>query len=125
MRALLFIALIACSKTDSKQPPKGAPVAEKAIDPARAKTLIANGAVVVDVRTPGEFAEAHLDQAVNIPVQEVQSRLGEVQQLTKNDKSKPIVVHCASGKRSAEAKAQLEAAGYTQVVNGGGLDDLR
>jgi phage shock protein E len=45
--------------------------------------------------------------------------------LTSGDKSKPIVVYCAAGSRAAKAKRTLESAGYTQVVNGGGLDELR
>lgn len=125
MRVLIFIALIACSSSDSKQTPAPTPVADKAIDPARAKALIAKGAVVLDVRSDGEFKEGRLDQAINIPVQELQGRMAEVHQLTHDNKSKPIVVYCSAGKRAAEAKAQLEAAGYKQVVNGGGLDDLR
>ena len=42
-------------------------------------------------------------------------------QLAHGDKSKPIVVYCAAGKRAARAKETLEAAGYTNVVNGGGI----
>ena len=124
MRILIFVvALAACSKSESKQSPAPPAEAAKAVDPARARTLIANGAVVIDVRTPEEFAEGHLDKAINMPVQTFEP--AEVDKLTNNDKSKPIVVHCAAGARAAKAKAKLEAAGYRQVVNGGGLDDLR
>jgi phage shock protein E len=49
----------------------------------------------------------------------------EVEQLAEGDKTKPIVVYCASGGRAAKAKTQLDAAGYSNVVNGGGVDDLR
>ena len=87
--------------------------------------MIAAGAVVVDVRTPAEFAEGHLPNATNIPIQEFAQRIADVNTLAGSDKARPIVVHCASGNRSSKAKQQLEAAGYTQVVNGGGLDDLR
>ena len=45
-------------------------------------------------------------------------------QLVGGDKAKPVVVYCASGARSRKAQQQLEAAGYTNVVNGGGYDDL-
>jgi phage shock protein E len=48
----------------------------------------------------------------------------EVEKLVAGDKARPIVVYCASGSRSAKAKAALEAAGYSTVVNGGGHDDL-
>jgi phage shock protein E len=124
VRILIFVALVACSKSEPKQTPSPPAVAAaKAIDPARARTLIENGAVVIDVRTPEEFAEGHLDKAINMPVQTFEP--SEVDKLTHNDKAKPIVVHCAAGARAAKAKAKLEEAGYRQVVNGGGLDDLR
>lgn len=95
------------------------------IDPAAARDLIDKGAVVLDVRTTEEYAEDHLPSSVNIPVQDFAARIAEVEKLTGGDKTKPIVVHCGSGARAAKAKAQLDAAGYTTVVNGGGLDDLQ
>ena len=72
-----------------------------------------------------EFAAGHLAMAINLPVSELAGRLAEVDRLVGGDRTRPIVVYCASGSRSARAKTQLEAAGYTQVVNGGRLDDLR
>jgi len=127
MRLALLLALsfAACSKSESPAPPPAPATAKPAKDPAAAKKMIAAGAVVVDVRTPEEFGADHLPQATNIPIQEFAQRIAEVETLTGGDKTKPVVVHCATGNRSAKAKQQLEAAGYTQVVNGGGLDDLR
>jgi phage shock protein E len=87
--------------------------------------MIANGAVVIDVRTSEEFAGEHLPSATNIPVQELGARLSDVANLVAGDKAKPIVVYCASGGRAGKAKRALEDAGYTNVVNGGGLDDLQ
>lgn len=137
LRILLPVVLsfAACSKSKSEPPapsPATAPVTQPATaspkpgkDPETARKLIASGAVVVDVRTPDEFAQGHLPQAKNIPIEDFAQRIAEVDALAGNDKTKPIVVHCASGKRSSKAKQQLEAAGYTQVVNGGGFDDLQ
>ena len=108
--------------------PSNAPAAArdpKAIDSAAARDMIDKGAVVLDVRTKDEFAEDHVEKAVNIPVQEFGTRIAEVDKLTGGDKSKPIVVYCSAGARAAKAKAQLDAAGYKNVVNGGGLDDLQ
>ncbi len=108
--------------------PDNAPAAArdpKAIDSAAARDMIDKGAVVLDVRTKDEFAEDHLEKATNIPVQEFGTRIAEVDKLTGGDKSKPIVVYCSAGARAAKAKAQLDAAGYKNVVNGGGLDDLQ
>jgi phage shock protein E len=94
-------------------------------DPAAARQLIAAGAAVIDVRTAEEFADGRLDRATNIPVQELATRMAEVDALVGNDKSRPVVLYCQSGRRATTAKQQLEAAGYTNVVNGGGLDDVQ
>lgn len=87
--------------------------------------MIAHGAIVIDVRTADEFAGDHLAQATNIPLDQLPSRLADVEKLTGGDKSKPVVLHCAAGGRAAKAKKQLDDLGYTNVVNGGGLDDLK
>src|SRR5690606_39198434 len=81
-------------------------------DPAAARALIAQGAVVLDVRSPEEFADDHLPNAVNIPVDQVGTRVDDIAKLVDGDKSKPVVVHCGAGGRAAKAKAQLEAAGF-------------
>lgn len=62
--------------------------------------------VLVDVRTPAEYAEAHAEGAINIPVQELPRRMGELQ------RSRPVVVYCRSGARSAAAATMLRSAGY-------------
>jgi phage shock protein E len=77
------------------------------------------GAKIVDVRTPDEFADEAYPNAVNIPVNELQSRIAEL-----GDKAASIVVYCASGGRSALAARMLNAYGFTDVVNAGGLYDM-
>ena len=126
-RALLCVALAgACSKSEPSAPPPAAHVAGPvAKDPEAARKLIASGATVIDVRTPAEYAQDHVPSAVNIPVQDFANRLDEVGKLVGGDRDRPVVLYCAKGGRAAKAKAQLDAAGYTHVVNGGGLDDLR
>lgn len=127
----LALVLGACSRSEPPAPTAApAPAAtqpstSKAKDPAAARTMIASGAVVLDVRTADEYAEEHLPTAVNIPIQELSTRLDEVARLTGNDKARPVVVYCAAGPRAAKAKSQLDAAGYSNVVNGGGLEDLQ
>lgn len=74
---------------------------------AEAKTLVAQGALLLDVRTTGEFAGGHIGGAKNIPVQDLASRLGELP-----PKSRKIVVYCRSGGRSASASQLLRQAGY-------------
>ena len=76
------------------------------------------GAKIVDVRTPDEFRDGAYPGAVNIPVQSLGARMGEI------PKDKPVVVYCASGGRSATAARMLLQAGYTDVVNAGGLGDM-
>jgi phage shock protein E len=92
-------------------------------DPQLAKKLVAEGAVLLDVRTQQEWDDRHLEGANLIPVQELGDRLDEVSQLTGGDESKPIVVYCKSGGRAGRAKEMLTEAGYTQVTNMGGIDD--
>jgi phage shock protein E len=113
----------ACSR--SELPPPAQAPAPTSKDPAAARELIAAGAVVIDVRTADEYADAHLSQAINIPVQELPGRIAEIDALVAGDRTRPIVVYCAAGSRAAKAKAQLDVAGYSNVVNGGGLGDLR
>jgi exodeoxyribonuclease V alpha subunit len=91
--------------------------AEKVDIPA----LVQSGALVIDVRTPAEFSGGAIQGAVNIPHDEIAARIGQVEA----DKSRPIIVYCRSGARSAVAKKSLEQAGYTQVVNGGGFSKVQ
>ena len=71
------------------------------------RQLIEQGALLLDVRTRDEFHEGHVARAVNIPVQELAHRLGEV-----GPKTRPVVVYCRSGGRSAAAAQLLTQAGY-------------
>jgi len=73
-----------------------------------------NGAIILDVRSPGEYAGGHIDGSMNIPVDKLKSNL----QLFK-DKNKPIITCCASGMRSRMAKGILTSNGFTGVYNGG------
>ena len=133
--AVAWLAAAACSRSESPPQPAPEPPGHAAAaatdphptkDPAKARQLIAAGtAVVLDVRTPEEFGDGHLPTATNLPVDDLPQHLGDVDKLAAGDKSKPIVVYCHAGSRAAKAKRALEAAGYTNVTNGGGLDDLR
>jgi phage shock protein E len=78
---------------------------------------LAEGAVLIDVRTPGEFASGAAPGAVNIPLDEIQARISEVVP----DKDKPIVLYCHSGARAAVAAKTLRRAGYANVSNVGTL----
>lgn len=81
--------------------------------------LMANGAVIVDVRSVSEYSSGHLSRSINIPLDQLQSKMGQI------DKRKPIITCCASGMRSASAKKIFKANGYETVRNGGGWVNLK
>jgi rhodanese-related sulfurtransferase len=86
------------------------------IDSARARSLVKEGAKLVDVRSPGEFAAGHIEGAVNIPVGEIGARIGDV-----GKSQDTVVLYCASGMRSAQAAKVLRASGFDKVHNLGGM----
>lgn len=86
------------------------------ISGSEARKLVANGATLLDVRSPEEFAGEHIDGAVSIPIQELMGRMDEL-----GDKSDEVVVYCLSGSRSAMAKRMLERNGFTNVRDLGGI----
>ena len=83
------------------------------------KDKIAAGARIVDVRTPAEFKDDSYPEAVNIPLTTLPLRLGELE-----PKDTPIILYCASGARSGQAMRFLKQAGFSDVINAGGLDDM-
>ncbi|MCE9668684.1 rhodanese-like domain-containing protein [Myxococcus stipitatus] len=78
----------------------------------KARQLVAEGAVLLDVRTPQEFQQGHPEPARNIPVQELPQRLSEV-----GPPGTRVVVYCAAGGRSAMAAQVLRANGFTDVFD--------
>jgi rhodanese-related sulfurtransferase len=80
---------------------------------SRLPELLRRGAVVVDVRSPSEYASGARPGSLNIPLSELGGRLKEL------DASKPVVVCCASGTRSGMAAALLARNGFKEVVNAG------
>lgn len=75
--------------------------------------------IVLDVRTPEEFAAGHIENAVNIPVEELLARQDELPA----DKAMTLLVYCRSGNRSDAAADLLLDLGYSQVIDFGGLND--
>ena len=80
--------------------------------------LVANGAVIVDVRTKGEYQSGHIKGSINMPLQTLSQNLGKLK------KDKVIITCCASGMRSASARGILKSNGFAQVYNGGGWMSL-
>jgi phage shock protein E len=81
--------------------------------------VISNGAIILDVRTKGEYQSGHLKNSINIPVDKLE------QNIKKLNKNKPIITCCASGSRSASARRLLKSNGFEQVYNGGSWYSLR
>lgn len=97
--ALLMLVLSGCA------------LGRHAIDGREAHRLVGLGAVLLDVRSPEEFAAGHLEGAINIPVQQLEARTGELSQ------ARAVVVYCHSGLRAARAAGILEAAGVKSIAN--------
>ena len=76
------------------------------------------GAVLLDVRTPEEYAEGHIPGSVNVPLQQIDGITSALA-----DKDKTVFVYCRSGARSSQAVAFMKQMGYTEVHNIGGILD--
>jgi|SRR6478672_8769511 rhodanese-related sulfurtransferase len=77
------------------------------------------GAVIIDVRTPNEFRQGHIQGSKNIPVNEIRTKIEMIRKW-----NKPVITVCLSGGRSAAAKNTLSSAGI-EVYNGGPWYSLR
>lgn len=85
---------------------------------AQIKDMLAQGALIIDVRSPEEYSGGHITQSVNIPLNRIPDKVNDLKR-----KNKPIITCCRSGARSGMAADQLRAAGI-QVVNGGPWNSL-
>lgn len=79
--------------------------------------LVREGAIIIDVRTKGEYGAGHIEGSKNIPLDEIKSQVNKLKQT-----NKPIVIVCRSGSRSGMAKAILTSAGV-EAVHGQTLKD--
>jgi phage shock protein E len=81
--------------------------------------LVEQGAIIIDVRTKGEYQGGHVKGSMNIPLNALSN------QLSKLKKETPVITCCASGMRSASAKSILKSNGFTEVHNGGSWMNLK
>jgi rhodanese-related sulfurtransferase len=81
--------------------------------------LVKEGAIILDVRSKGEYQGGHIKGSINISVDSLNSNLNKLK------KDKPIITCCASGMRSANAKSILKSNGFKEVYNGGGWSSLQ
>jgi len=82
------------------------------------KKMLEEGAVIVDVRSPGEYASGHIDGSINIPLDKVKNKVKDIKKM-----NKPIITCCLSGGRSGAAMNILKSEGI-EVHNGGGWASL-
>ncbi len=80
--------------------------------------LVKSGALIIDVRTPGEFNSGHIKGSINIPLDDIRNKTEELKK-----KNKVIITCCRSGNRSGMAKSMLESAGI-ECHNGGAWNVL-
>jgi rhodanese-related sulfurtransferase len=80
---------------------------------------LSEGTIIIDVRTPAEFATGHLEGALNIDVQspDFQAKISQL------DPTKDYFVYCRSGNRSGQAMSQMSQMGFTSMLNGGSVDE--
>ena len=88
------------------------------LEPEQAGEMLRQGATVVDVRTPQEYAEQHLPGAVNLPLETLSMNKAQLP-------SGPLLLHCKSGMRSNMATGMLRKSGRKEVYNLGGIDRAR
>ncbi len=79
----------------------------------KAQELLRAGALVVDVRNPGEFNSGHVPGAINVPLGDLSAEAPR----HLPDKNRVLLLHCLSGARSGIAKGQLKRLGYKNVFN--------
>ena len=101
--------------------PAGQEVSYRQINMDEAITMMEKESsyIILDVRTPEEFADKHIPGAINIPNETISTE--EIPELP--DKDQLILVYCRSGNRSKQASEKLAALGYTNIVEFGGIND--
>jgi phage shock protein E len=82
------------------------------------ENIVANGALIIDVRTPEEYKQGHINGSLNVPLNDIEQAMSWL------IKDVPTITVCASGSRSAQAKKILEANGFTKIYNGGAWNDF-
>jgi len=120
---MLLLGAGACGSDDVPASPVSSESVGTSADPVPADEAldrIADGARVIDVRTPEEFDAGHLDGAINLDVQE-----GDfAERVSELPRDASYVVYCASGRRATGAVEQMAELGFSDVLNGGGYADL-
>ena len=109
---LLLVALLVAMLAGCGQSPAGAGV-DISVDEAL-RLWQNKEAIIIDVRTPGEYRDGHIPGVVNIPLDELEKRMGEI------PKDKKTVLICRTGSRSAQGTRLLRSKGFNNVYNSTG-----
>ena len=118
MKKLLSVFLAAILLAGCSAPKETASYRQISMDEAITMMEEESGYIILDVRTPEEFADKHIPGAVNIPNETIAAE--EIPELP--DKDQLILVYCRSGNRSKQASEKLATLGYTNVVEFGGIN---
>ena len=118
MRKLLSVFLAVILLAGCSAPKETVSYRQISMDEAITMMEEESGYIILDVRTPEEFADKHIPGAVNIPNETIGTE--EIPELP--DKDQLILVYCRSGNRSKQASEKLAALGYTNVVEFGGIN---
>ena len=118
MKKLLSVFLAAILLAGCSAPKGTASYRQISMDEAITMMEEESGYIILDVRTPEEFADKHIPGAVNIPNETIAAE--EIPELP--DKDQLILVYCRSGNRSKQASEKLADLGYTNVVEFGGIN---
>ena len=118
MRKLLSVFLAAILLAGCSAPKETASYRQISMDEAITMMEEESGYIILDVRTPEEFADKHIPGAVNIPNETIAAE--EIPELP--DKDQLILVYCRSGNRSKQASEKLADMGYTNIVEFGGIN---
>ena len=119
MKKILSLVLAALLLTGCAAPEKEGTYAQISMDTAVALMEEETGYIILDVRTPEEFAGRHIPGAINIP----NETIGSTQIPELPDKDQLILVYCRSGNRSKQASEKLANLGYSNVYEFGGIID--
>ena len=90
------------------------------VSPDEAKAMVAQGARLIDVRTPREFAQSRIPGAVNVPFEQLSMRIAEL-----GPRDGELIVYCEAGVRSARAASMLRERGFTRVYDLGAMSRWR
>ena len=112
--AAIAVPFFASANTAPQTEQSAVQTEQSAVQPEKAK------GVWIDVRSAEEFNAGHLQDAVNIP----HDKIIEGVKAIGSDKDAPINLYCRSGRRAEAALTELKNAGYTNVTNHGGYEDL-